>query len=154
MAKAQVFRANVGVVVCNGAGQVLALERSGRPGAWQLPQGGLDRGEEPLQAALRELREETGLAEREVELFGEHPRWLAYELPLEARSKKIGRGQVQKWFFFRLVGDAAVDLARASAGEFSAHRWVSLATLAEETWLVRRDIYRQLAEQLANLLKC
>ena len=91
--KAQFFRANVGIILYNPAGQVLAFERADRPGQWQLPQGGLGKNEEPLAAALRELEEETGLRPSQVELVGEHPRWLAYELPPEARRKKTGRGQ-------------------------------------------------------------
>jgi putative (di)nucleoside polyphosphate hydrolase len=95
MPRSQFFRANVGVAVLNDEGHLLAFERYDVPGAWQLPQGGLDEGEEPLEAARRELREETRLTWDQVELLGEHPRWLAYELGAEQRTRDTGRGQVQ-----------------------------------------------------------
>jgi putative (di)nucleoside polyphosphate hydrolase len=149
---AQRFRANVGAVVADARGRVLALQRSGRVGAWQLPQGGLDEGEEPPQAALRELEEETGLSADDVELVAEHPRWLAYELPEEFRNSRTGRGQVQKWFLFRLRDGTEIDLSRAEAGEFDDHKWTTLRALAAEVWFVRRDVYEQLADAFAQNL--
>jgi putative (di)nucleoside polyphosphate hydrolase len=146
MSKGQTFRANVGMVVANRQGEVLALERAGRRGQWQMPQGGLDEGEEPVDAAWRELAEETGLTSDDVELEGEHPRWLAYELPPVARRPKLGRGQVQKWFLFRLRrDDVVVDLHASEHPEFDDQRWMPLSELAECTWEPRRWIYRELA---------
>ncbi|MBW2455642.1 MAG: NUDIX domain-containing protein [Deltaproteobacteria bacterium] len=149
---AQFFRANVGIILCNANGQVLAFQRADRPGQWQLPQGGLRKNEEPLEAALRELEEETGLTRSEVELIGEHPRWLAYELPPEARRKKTGRGQVQKFFLFRLRTSATVKLDRAAARELDDHHWTTLVELAESTWSVRRATYLELAAHFAPQL--
>jgi putative (di)nucleoside polyphosphate hydrolase len=144
MGKAQVFRANVGIAVANARGEVLALERSDRRGAWQLPQGGLDTGEEPLAAALRELQEETGVSPDDVTHVATHPAWLTYELPPAAQRGSF-RGQAQKWFLFRLREGAAVDLAAAESREFSAYRWQRLDALAREVWEVRRPIYEELA---------
>jgi putative (di)nucleoside polyphosphate hydrolase len=152
MPNAQVFRANVGVIVVNPAGEVLALQRRGMPGAWQLPQGGLDQGEEPRAAAERELEEETGLSATDLEWVGEHPRWLAYELPPEARSKRTGRGQVQKWFVYRAASTPEVDLSRAADDEFDAVRWMPMRELIDATWPVRRDVYRQLLEHFEAAL--
>lgn len=152
----QSFRANVGIVVARADGCVLALERVDRPGQWQLPQGGLDVGEEPGDAALRELREETGISAELVEVAAEHPAWLAYELPPERRRTKMGRGQVQKWFLYRFLGtDADIDLVPppGERGEFTAFRWVELGRLAEEVWEVKRPVYRALAEAWADRLR-
>ncbi len=146
------FRANVGAVVIDAQGRVLALQRRGRPGAWQMPQGGLEEGEEPAEAAQRELSEETGLSPRDVALVAEHPRWLAYELPPEMRRERLGRGQVQKWFLFRLRPGARVDLSRATDPEFDDHKWTTLDALIDEVWIVRRDVYRQVADAFAEHL--
>jgi len=126
-------------------GKVLALQRRDQKGCWQMPQGGLDVGEQPRDAALRELNEETGLKPQQVELVSEHPRWLAYELPPEARSKKTGRGQVQKWFLLRLRDDAAdFDPAQVANVEFDGGRWMTLSELAEIVWEPKRPVYEDL----------
>lgn len=145
----QTFRANVGIVVVRADGRILALERSDTPGQWQLPQGGLDADEEPIDAAVRELREETGIGLGQAELLAEYPQWLAYELPPEHRRSRTGRGQVQRWFLLRFLGhDRDIDLAAGPGGrpEFSAYRWVTFDELAEMVWEVRRPIYRALAD--------
>ena len=150
----QTFRANVGIVVARADGRVLALERTDQPGRWQLPQGGLDVDEEPIDAALRELEEETGIPSDLVELRDEYPDWLAYELPPERRREKTGRGQVQRWFLFRFLGDDhAIDLTPpvGKRAEFAAFRWTGLSDLADEVWEVKQPIYRALAERWGRL---
>lgn len=143
----------MGIVVTNGRGEVLAFQRQGRPGSWQLPQGGLDVGEEPEAAALRELREETGIEPHEVELVASHPRWLAYELPEAVRRGRRWRGQVQRWFLFRMRDPSRpIDLSRAD-DEFDDHRWTTLEALACEVWEVRRPIYEELARFFAPHLR-
>ncbi len=152
----QFFRANVGVVVARADGRVLALERIDQPDRWQMPQGGLDVGEEPAAASLRELQEETGLRAEQVELVAEHPDWLAYELPPARRRERNGRGQVQKWFLYRFLGsDDDIDLtpAKGDRQEFRDFRWVDLGELAEEVWEVKRPIYRALASEWQERLK-
>jgi putative (di)nucleoside polyphosphate hydrolase len=147
--KAQFFRANVGAVLCGSDGHVLAFERSDRSGAWQLPQGGLEVGEEPAEAVLREVREETGLEALHLEPLREYPGLLAYELPEEARSEKTGRGQVQYWHYLACNTDPT--LPRDS--EFRAWRWVSLAALAAEVVPFRRPLYAQLAEYFERVVR-
>jgi len=151
----QFFRANVGVMVARPDGCVLVLERVDKPGQWQLPQGGIDVGEEPREAAFRELQEETGIAPVHVELLAEHPGWLAYELPSERRRQKTGRGQVQKWFLFRfLEADSDIDLEPppGERREFRDFRWVRLDDLIEEVWEVRRPIYQALIDEWSDRL--
>jgi putative (di)nucleoside polyphosphate hydrolase len=143
MPKHQAFRANVGIVVINEDRHVAAFERKKERGSWQLPQGGLDVGEEPIDAAYRELAEETGLGRDDVEHVDTHPRWLAYELPPQLR-RKTWRGQVQRWFLFRIRPGATIDVDRAD-DEFAAHRWMPMEQLVREVWPVRRPIYEQIA---------
>ena len=152
----QTFRANVGIAIARADGLVLALERIDQPDRWQMPQGGLNVGEEPVEAALRELEEETGLKPEHVELVAEHPDWLAYELPPARRRDNRNRGQVQRWFLFRLLGtDDDLDLTppKGERQEFKAFRWMDLGELAESMWEVKRPIYTALVEAWADRLK-
>jgi putative (di)nucleoside polyphosphate hydrolase len=146
------FRAGVGIVVLDTRGWVLALERSTVPGGWQLPQGGIEDGEEPIEALWRELREETGLTAAEVEVIAELPEWLGYELPAPYRSAKTGRGQVHKWFLLRAgADDLPVRTDTTPEAEFRAWRWVDLAELAERTVAFRQPVYRRLAALVDGL---
>jgi putative (di)nucleoside polyphosphate hydrolase len=141
------FRAGVGMVVFDDRGRVLALERSAVPGAWQLPQGGIEGDEEPVDALWRELREETGLTPDHVQVLAELPEWLGYELPAAYRSAKTGRGQVHKWFLLRASAqDPPVRTGTMPDAEFRSWRWVGLAELAEQVVAFRRPVYRRLAE--------
>ena len=137
------FRAGVGAVILNKKGQALAFERNGVPGAWQLPQGGLELGETVEQALFREIREETGLSRRHLRKKFEAPFWIGYEYPSAAHGTKKGRGQVHKWFFLELVGDErAIDVT--PGGEFTAWRWCTLSDLVDMVPPFRRGVYREL----------
>jgi putative (di)nucleoside polyphosphate hydrolase len=145
------FRAGAGAVIINGKGMVLALERAGIACAWQLPQGGIKRDEEPLDAAYREVAEETGIQKSDLEHLESASEPLAYELPKEARSEKTGRGQVQYWFLFRFHGgDSSMDLGKG--GEFRAWRWLPFSELLELTVEFRRPVYRRLGEIFGRYL--
>lgn len=136
----QHFRANVVAVVTNATGRVMAFERSDVAGAWQLPQGGVDAGETPEEAAWRELEEETGLGRQQVELVGEFPDWTAYELPNGPR--KNGRiGQVQRWFTFRVLSDEVEP--EPDGVEFTSWKWVEREWLVDEVVDFRRPSYRR-----------
>lgn len=146
------FRAGVGAVIADGRGRVLAIERSDIRGAWQLVQGGLEMGEAPVDAALREIGEETGIASDKLRLLDEYPEPLAYELPPDARSAKTGRGQVQYWFLFQFVGgDEDVRLPAEGEGEGEgesrAWRWMPLATVVSGVVPFRRRLYERLLER-------
>lgn len=148
---AEYYRAGAGAVIIDGRGLVLALERAAIIGAWQLPQGGLKCGEEPLDAAYREIAEETGIAGSELELLKSAPEPLAYELPPEARSGKSGRGQVHYWFLFRFHGEVS-DINVERGGEFRAWQWLPLSELLLKTVEFRRPVYRRLGELFEGYL--
>lgn len=139
----QYFRAGAGAVIVNGDKKVLALERADVPGAWQMPQGGLDISEEPRQAIYREVLEETCIPEFGLSLLGCYPDLLAYELPVEMRSAKTGRGQVQYWFLFELkIPDAAIELDKGA--EFVSWRWMSPEQLLASAAAFRKPLYQKL----------
>lgn len=134
------FRAGVVTVVERSDGQILAFERIDTPGAWQLPQGGIDVAEAPQQAAWRELAEETALTSDQVALVGEHPDWIAYAWPPEVVTGKR-LGQVQRWFTFRVRAD---DVEPTPDGhEFGAWRWVTRAWMLDHVVEFRRPAYRR-----------
>ncbi|HEU5285190.1 MAG TPA: RNA pyrophosphohydrolase [Sphingomicrobium sp.] len=150
------YRRGVGVMLLNPERKVWVGQRLDNPtDAWQMPQGGLDDGEEPWPGALRELEEETGIAARFVERVAECAGPLRYDLPDEMAGKLWGgrwKGQVQHWFLARFTGtDADVNLATAEP-EFSAWKWVDPAELPDLIVPFKRDLYRRLlAEFRAHL---
>ena len=147
------YRPCVGVAVVKG-GLVWAGERSDAPGAWQMPQGGIDPGETPEQAALRELTEETGLRPDAVTVAAATPGWLTYELPPEIAAKLWRgryRGQAQRWFRLAYDGpDEAVDLD-VHHREFDRWTWLSPAALLERIVPFKRAVYAQALSALRLL---
>lgn len=134
------FRAGVVAVVRRPDGQVLAFERSDHSGEWQLPQGGVERGESHREAVWRELEEETGLTERDVRLVDEYEGWTVYTWPAEMHRN--GRlGQVHRWFFFEPRSDAIRPDPDGS--EFRNWTWMEVADLIERVVDFRKDPYRQ-----------
>ena len=113
------YRECVGIMLVNGRGEVLVARRADMPAnpAWQMPQGGIDWGETPRQAALRELEEEIGTARAEI--VAESREWLTYDFPPQLANRRWGgrfRGQRQKWFLMRFTGgDADIDLGARQA---------------------------------------
>jgi putative (di)nucleoside polyphosphate hydrolase len=152
------YRPNVGAVLFNAAGLILVARRAdmpnaeGSPGGWQLPQGGMDKGEDPAVAVFRELEEEVGTAKAEI--MAEHPEWLNYDLPAELIGKALGgkyRGQTQKWFALRFLGtDADIRLDLDPHPEFDAWRWARLAELPGMAVPFKRAIYERLAVDFAR----
>jgi len=140
------FRAGVGAVVLDEVRRILVLRRKGaRDGAWQLPQGGLQGNEEPLDALFRELQEETRLGHADVKVLESTSEWLAYELPPEYRSAKVGRGQAQRWFLCTLaVPRSAV---RPDGIEFEDVDWVTAQQLLERAVAFRVPLYKRLVAE-------
>jgi len=150
------YRPGVGIAVFNRDGLVWIGRRShvdaegeGQGHWWQMPQGGLDKEEDPFEAALRELYEETSI--RRVSLIREAPGWFDYDLPPQLVADSWGgryRGQTQKWFALRFEGaDSEIDVLHPAGGkhkpEFSAWRWEKLELLPELIVPFKREVYRQ-----------
>ena len=124
------------------------------PGAWQMPQGGIDAGETPRQAALRELCEETGTASAAI--VAEASEWLSYELPPPLLGKALRgryRGQTMKWFAMRFSGrDDDIDIHGVAEPEFEAWRWMKGADITASVVPFKRDIYARVFAGFAPLL--
>jgi putative (di)nucleoside polyphosphate hydrolase len=150
------YRRGVGVMLLSPQRKVWVGQRIDNPtDAWQMPQGGLDDGEEPWPGALRELEEETGIDPRLVEGLAECAEPLRYDLPPKMLGKLWGgrwKGQVQHWFLARFTGtDQDVNLATAEP-EFRAWKWVEPARLPDLIVPFKRDLYRRLLNEFRDHL--
>jgi putative (di)nucleoside polyphosphate hydrolase len=155
------YRRNVGAVLFDRNGRVLVARRAdlpnaeGAPGGWQLPQGGIDEGEDPRSAVLRELAEEIGTDRADI--IGEHPEWLTYDLPPElvgVALKGRYRGQRQRWFALRFTGgDADIRLDADPHPEFDAWRWAELAELPALAVAFKRHIYEVLVASFGRFAR-
>ena len=149
------YRRNVGAARFNRQGLVFVARRADLPkaeGGWQLPQGGIDEGEDPRAAVLRELAEEIGTDRAEI--IGEHPDWLTYDLPAHlvgVALKGKYRGQRQRWFALRFTGtDGDIRLDADPHPEFDAWRWAHLAELPSLGVDFKRPIYQVLTVAFAR----
>ena len=150
------YRPNVGVALINPAGRLFAAQRLDNPApAWQMPQGGIDTGEDALEAALRELEEETGVARSMVTLLREHPDWIEYDLPPELIGrlwKGRYRGQTQKWFALRFEGvDADINI-ETEHPEFRCWAWMPANELIDKIVPFKRDVYRRVFDAFDDFL--
>ena len=150
------YRRGVGVMLINGEGLVWVGRRiDNRDEAWQMPQGGLDDGEDSWAGALRELGEETGIAPRVVERIACHPEQLRYDIPDAIASRLWGgkwKGQVQDWYLARFLGEHAdIDIATENP-EFSHWQWVDPARLPELIVPFKREMYRAILAGFAEYL--
>lgn len=147
------YRPNVGLALFHRSGQVFLGKRIGvdSPYAWQMPQGGMDPGETPTEAALRELEEEVGVPARLVELLEETAGWIYYDFPPEVRATlKQARnylGQKQKWFALRFKGEDGDIRLDAHEPEFSEWRWADLASAPASVIAFKRATYEDVARR-------
>lgn len=157
------YRQCVGIVLVNPDGLVWVGKRISKWAGdasehrWQMPQGGIDDGETPAEAAFRELEEETGTSNAEV--LAESSNWLTYDLPDEMLGSALKgkyRGQKQKWFVMRFLGnDNDIDISERSGhkAEFSHWRWAPLETVVDEVVPFKQNVYRKLAEEFSSFVQ-
>lgn len=143
------YRSGVGAVLFNDQGQVFVAQRIDNPGpAWQMPQGGIDKGEDPEVAILRELEEETGTDKADI--IAETEDWLYYDIPAEIAGKLWKgkyKGQRQMWYALRFTGkDHDIDLDAHTYPEFSSWKWVELDSVPSLIVPFKRDLYHQIVE--------
>jgi putative (di)nucleoside polyphosphate hydrolase len=157
------YRPCVGIMLLNREGLVFLGRRRGDGGsgqledayAWQMPQGGIDAGERPYEAAVRELYEETGV--RSIALLAEAPEWYSYDLPafVAGRAwKGRYRGQSQKWFAFRFTGsddEIAINRPGGHKPEFEDWRWERMERLPELIIPFKRPVYEQVVSAFGHL---
>ncbi|WP_413206258.1 RNA pyrophosphohydrolase [Rhodospirillum sp. A1_3_36] len=148
------YRRGVGIMLLNQAGQVFVGQRIDTPDAWQMPQGGIDRGEDPEDAAFRELEEEIGT--NAATILGETEDWLRYDLPPDIQKKVWKgkyRGQEQKWYAMRLAGpDRLIDI-ETDHPEFDAWKWVPLDQLIPLIVPFKRALYTDVIAALGPYVK-
>lgn len=149
------YRKGVGIVLFNADGRAFVARRiDSKEPAWQFPQGGIDDGESPAEAAMRELEEEIGTAKAEI--IAESRDWISYDLPPEIADKcwkgKF-RGQSQKWFALRFLGkDAHIDINTAHP-EFCEWRWMDLAQVPALIVPFKRDLYQRVVTEFLPLVQ-
>ncbi len=151
---AEGYRRGVGLMMFNPAGRIFTGRRIDTEiEAWQMPQGGIDDGESPREAALRELREETGIDKAVI--VAESAGWMRYDFPPDLRTQIWSgryRGQTQKWFLLRFTGnDSDIDIAFADP-EFDAWQWMDIENLARRIVGFKRRLYQDLAAEFGDLV--
>ena len=150
------YRPCVGVMLTNGKGEVFVGQRIDNDSpAWQMPQGGIDDGETPLEAALRELGEETGLPADTVVVEGETADWVTYDLPHEIVPriwKGRFKGQKQKWVLMRFTGTDDQINIQTEYPEFSEWCWLPASELVANIVPFKRSVYEQVLSEFNDQL--
>ena len=150
------LRSGVGIVVLNKNNKVFVAKRIDNPkNFWQMPQGGIDPGEDAQEAALRELEEETGITRDKVTIIAQTQGWIPYDLPADLISKLWNgkyRGQKQKWFLMRFMGDDSDINIDTEEPEFSVWKWIAPSDLPDAIVPFKRDVYVAVLEAFQNYL--
>ena len=149
------YRSNVGIMMVNKTGYIFVGQRlDNNQDAWQMPQGGIDAGEDPETAAYRELLEETGVNQQNVRFLASSSRWLSYDLPEDLIPTLWNgkfRGQKQKWFLFKFLGkDGDINIATEHP-EFSKWKWISKENLLKEIVPFKKSVYENVLKEFKNI---
>ena len=149
------YRSNVGIMMVNEQGYVFVGQRlDNNQNAWQMPQGGIDAGEDPETAAYRELLEETGVKKQDVRFIASSSKWLSYDLPedlIPILWNGKFRGQKQKWFLFKFLGeDVDINIATEHP-EFSKWKWISKENLLKEIVPFKKSVYENVLKEFKNI---
>ncbi|PWA97672.1 nudix hydrolase [Artemisia annua] len=154
------YRRNVGICLINSEKKIFSASRLDIPDSWQMPQGGVDEGEDPRAAAIRELREETGVTSAEILM--EAPHWLTYDFPPHVREKlkrqwgSDWKGQAQKWFLFKLTGkDEEINLLGdgTEKPEFGEWAWMSPEQVIERAVDFKKPVYEKVIDAFSPHLQ-
>jgi len=147
------YRPCVGILLLDSQGAIFVGERLDTPGAWQMPQGGIDDGETPIDAAFRELKEETGIGS--ATLLGISSDWRSYDVPPEIAATAWGgrfRGQAQLWAAFRFTGSPREINIETAHPEFQRWKWTDPQTLIDEIVEFKRDLYTEVLAEFAEFV--
>ncbi|KAJ4826837.1 Nudix hydrolase 26, chloroplastic [Turnera subulata] len=154
------YRKNVGICLINPSKKIFAASRLDIPDSWQMPQGGIDESEDPKIAAMRELKEETGVSSAEV--IAETPNWLTYDFPPQVRENLKQRwgsdwkGQAQKWFLLKFTGtDEEVNLLGdgSEKPEFGEWKWMSPEQIIDLAVDFKKPVYKEVLSTFAPYLQ-
>ena len=150
------YRLNVGIMLINHDGLVfVGQRRDNHSDAWQMPQGGIDDGENPKEAALRELHEETGIPTNLVQVLEVSENWISYDLPKDLISQLWGgrfRGQKQKWYLMRFLGSDTEVNIQTETPEFSAWKWIPPDALVENIVPFKKSVYQKVLSEFSKIL--
>ena len=150
------YRLGVGLVIFQSDKKIFTGRRLDNTSAWQMPQGGMDENEVPLETAYREMFEETGISKDKVSLVGITKKWYRYDLPSEIQSRFWGgkyRGQSQKWFLFEFIGEDTDINISTKTPEFCEWRWSSIDDLIEKIVPFKMELYKKVLEEFKHQLK-
>ena len=145
------YRLNVGLIIVNNYGKVLICKRK-NSNQWQFPQGGIDKGESPIEAAKREIFEEVGIKPSKIKVLGKIKDWVKYEIPKELAKKSFKNkgivGQKQKWFIFKIKSEACISFVNDPDNEFDDFAWVSYWRPIALIVSFKKEVYRNVLAEL------